>query len=98
MMLCQRLKLTVNSVFSINDLLQCVVRFRSNFQSFGKARCPSRKKHELLESKLITGMRTTVDNVEGRGWEDIWWLDASELGEVLIQRYALDICELADCD
>ena len=41
--------------------------------------------HELLESESVTGVFTTVDDVEGGAREDVRGLNTSELGNVLVK-------------
>lgn len=45
--------------------------------------------HELLEGERVAGVRSTVDDVEAGGGEDVRGLDAGELGEVLVEGDAL---------
>lgn len=47
------------------------------------------EKHELLESKLVAGMRSTVDNVESRARKNVRRLNTRELSKVLVQRNTL---------
>ena len=47
------------------------------------------KQHEFLEGQFVSGMGTTVDDIECGSGKDIRWLDASELGQVLVQGDAL---------
>jgi len=42
-----------------------------------------------LESELVAGMRTAIDNVEGRSGEDEGWLDSSKICQVLVEGNTL---------
>jgi hypothetical protein len=79
------LALTVDSVFGTDDLLQGVVSLGTDLHSLGEGGSSNGKQHELLEGKLVSGMRTTIDDVECGSWKDVRWLDASELGQVLVE-------------
>lgn len=90
-------RLTIDSVFSGDDLLECVVCLRSNFHSLSERGCTSGEKHEFLESKFVAGMRSTVNDVESRGRENEGSLDPSEICEVLVQGNTL-LCGASLCD
>lgn len=77
--------LTVNSVFCGDYLLQGVVSLGTDLHGLREAGSSNGKYHELLECKFVSSMGTTVDDVECGSRKDIGWLDASELGQVLIQ-------------
>jgi hypothetical protein len=81
--------LTVNSVFGIDDLLQGVVSLGTDFHGLGKIGGSDGKQHELLEGQLVSGMGTTVDDVECGSGKDVRRLDASKLGQMLVQRDTL---------
>ena len=80
---------TIDTVLRADDLLERVVSLSADLQCLREALGPGGQEHELLESKLIAGMRTAVDDVEGRSREDVGWLDACKLGEVLVEGYSL---------
>lgn len=42
-----------------------------------------------MESKLVAGVRSTVDDIESGAGEDEGRFDAGEVGEVLVQRNTL---------
>lgn len=42
-----------------------------------------------MESELVAGVRSTIDDVEGGARKNERRLNASEVGEVLVKRYAL---------
>ena len=81
--------LTVNAVFCADDLLQSVVGLATNLHSLGEAGRSSREKHKLLEGELVTRVRATVDNVEGRGGEDERRLHTSKISKMLVERNTL---------
>lgn len=80
---------TINTVFGADDLLKGVVDLRSDLKRFREAGCAGREEHEFLESELVAGMGSTVDDVEAGKWEDEGRLDASEVGKVLVERDTL---------
>lgn len=80
---------SVNTVLGVDDLLEVVVDLGTDADRLGEALSASGDNHELLESKSVTGVRTTVDNVHGRGGEDVRSLDTAELSEVLVERDTL---------
>lgn len=64
-----------------------------------EARRAGGEEHELLERELVTGMRTTVDDVEAGDREDEGGLNACKIGEVLVERYSLlGSTRLCNCD
>jgi hypothetical protein len=89
-----RLKqLTVNTIFLGDDLLEDVVGLGTHLDGLGEGGGTSGENHELLESKSVTSVGTTVDNVEGRAGEDVRGLDTSEGSDPLVERNTL-ICQL----
>ena len=42
-----------------------------------------------MESQLVSGVRTTINDIKRGGWENVWGFDARELRKVLVQRDAL---------
>jgi len=66
-----------------------VVGFGTDLHCLREGGSSNGKQHELLEGELISGMGTTVDNVECRSGKDVGWLDSSELGQVLVQGNTL---------
>jgi hypothetical protein len=69
----------------VDNLLESVVGFGADLHRLGERGRAGGEEHELLESKLIPGMRATVDDIECRGGEDEGRLDAGEVGEVLVE-------------
>ena len=84
-------RLTVLAVLLGNDLLEDVVSLGSHLHGLGEGAGSSWEQHELLEGKSVTGVLTTVDDVESRGGEDVWGLDTSKLGNVLVEWDTLNI-------
>ena len=62
-----------------------MVSLGADFHGFSEGGGSNGEQHELLECELVSGMGTTVDDVECGGRKDIGWLDASELGQVLVE-------------
>ena len=77
--------LTIDSVFCTDDLLQGVVSFGTDLHGLSEGGSSNGKQHELLEGELVSGVRTTVNDVESGSWKDVGWLDASELSKVLVK-------------
>ena len=64
-----------------------MVCFSSHLHRFGEACRASREDHELLRSQVVSGVRTTVEDVESRARKNVRRLHPRELSEMLIQRY-----------
>ena len=62
-----------------------MVSLGTDFHGFSEGGSSNGEQHELLEGEFVSGMGTTVDDVECGGREDVGWLDASELGQVLVE-------------
>ena len=82
-------RLTVLSVLLSDDLLEDVVGLGTHLHGLGERAGTGGEKHELLEGKSVTGVLSTVDDVESGGGEDVRGLDTSELGNVLVKRDTL---------
>ena len=80
---------TVDAVFCADDLLQRVVSLRADLHRLGEGGSASGQEHELLERKLVAGVGSTVDDVEGGDGEHVRRLDAGEVREVLVEGDAL---------
>src|SRR6266702_5739274 len=80
---------TINAVLCTDNLLEGVVGLRTDFDRLCEARRASGEEHELLEGKLVAGVRATVDDVERGRREHVWGLDAGKFREVLVSGYAL---------
>ena len=80
---------TVNAILGTNDLLESVISLCSDLKGFREGGCTGRKKHKFLEGKLVTGMRATIDNVEGRSRKNVGRLDSRKLGKVLVEGNTL---------
>ena len=50
----------------------------------------SGENHELLESKRVSGVGSSVDDVEAGKGENVGGLDSGEISEVLVERDSLD--------
>ena len=74
-----------------------MVGLRADFNGLGEAGSAGGKKHEFLESELVSGMGTTVDDVECGSGENVWGLDTSKIGEVLVEGDTL-LCGTGLCD
>ena len=81
--------LTVNSVFGTDDLLQSMVSLGTDLHGLRESGSSDGKQHELLEGQLVSGVGATVDDVECGSGKDVGWLDASELGQMLVQGNTL---------
>ena len=66
-----------------------MIGFCTNFHCFRESLCASRKKHEFLECKLVSGMRSAINDVESWGGENKRRFDARKIGEMLVERNAL---------
>jgi len=66
-----------------------VVGLSTDLHGFSERCGSSGQKHEFLECKLVSGMRSAVDNVESRGGEDKGRFDTSNVGKVLVKRDTL---------
>ena len=66
-----------------------MVDLRADLERFREAGCAGREEHEFLESELVAGMGSTVDDVEAGERENKWRLDASEVSKVLVERDTL---------
>jgi len=77
--------LTVDSVFGTDDLLQGVVSLGTDLHGLRETGGSDGKQHELLEGQLVSGVGATVDDIECGSGKDVGWLDASELGQMLVQ-------------
>lgn len=66
-----------------------MIRLRANLHCLRETGGASGEDHELLESKLVTGMGTAVDDVECGARQNIGGFDTSKLGKVLVYRHTL---------
>lgn len=66
-----------------------MICFCTDLHGFSEGGSTSGKEHEFLKGKLVSCVRATVDNIEGRAGENIRRLDTRELGEVLVERNTL---------
>ena len=77
--------LTVNSILGADNLFEGVICLGTDFHGLSERGGAGGQKHELLESKLVSCVGTTVDDVERWAREDKWRLDTSEICEVLVE-------------
>lgn len=84
-------KLTVNTVLLGDDLLEDVVGLGTHLDGLSERGSTSGEDHELLESKSVTSVGTTVDNVEGRAGEDVRGLDTGEGSDPLVEGDTLTV-------
>jgi hypothetical protein len=68
-----------------------VVGLGTHLDGLGERGSTSGEDHELLESKSVTSVGTTVDNVEGRAGEDVRGLDTGEGSDPLVERDTLTV-------
>lgn len=83
--------LTIDTVLLLDQGLQLVVNLGTDLHRLLKVLCSDGEDHEFLEGESVTCVGTTVDDVHGGCWEDVWWLDTGGLGEVDVKRDALAI-------
>ena len=79
----------VNAVLRLDDLLQRVVDFCANLHRLCESLRTRWHNHEFLESKRVTSVRATVDDVHSRGWQDVWRARVRQARKVLVQGHAL---------
>ena len=68
-----------------------MIRLGTNLHRLREAGSLRGKKHKLLESETVVGVRATVDYIESWAREDEWGLDASKVSEVTVKRDTLNI-------
>jgi hypothetical protein len=94
-----KIRFTINSIFSANNFFESVVGFCANLQRLGEASSTSREKHKFLEGKLVSSVRTTIDNIESWSGKNKRGLDTSQISQVLVQRDTfLSRCCFSDSD
>jgi hypothetical protein len=82
-------KLTILTVLLGDDLLEDVVGLGTHLHGLGERAGAGGEDHELLEGKLVAGVFTAVDDVEGGAGENVGLGDTSELGEVSVKGETL---------
>jgi hypothetical protein len=85
----RHIALTVYAILGTDDLFEDVIRLRSDLHGLGERPGARGKDHEFLECKLVSSVRSAVDHVESWGRQNERWLDASEIGKVLVERDTL---------
>lgn len=77
----------VLSVLLLDDRLQVVVYLCADLHRVAKRLCSGGEKHEFLHGQLVSGMRASVDYVEGRhGESELGFTAPSQSCDVLVQR------------
>lgn len=66
-----------------------MVDLGTDLHGLGESLSASGDNHELLERELVAGVRATVNDVHGRGRENVRGLDASKLGKVGVKGNTL---------
>jgi hypothetical protein len=79
----------IETVLGLDDRLKVVVNFGTNLHGFLEGLGTSGENHEFLHGELVTGMRTTVDNVESRNGENERLLGTREISKVNVERDTL---------
>jgi hypothetical protein len=79
------MELTINTVLLGDDLLQDVVSLGTHLDGLGERGSTSGEDHELLESKSVTSVGTTVDDVESGAGENVRGLDTGEGSDPLVK-------------
>lgn len=82
-------QLTVNAVLLGDDLLEDVVSLGTELQGLAEGSSTSGEEHELLEGESVTGVRTSVDDVEGRDGENERLSDTGKGSEVFVKGETL---------
>ena len=67
-----------------------MVGLGTHLDGLGERGSTSWEDHELLESKSVTSVRTTVDNIESGTGEDVRGLDTGEGSDPLVEGNTLD--------
>ena len=76
------------AVLLLDDGLQVVVDFGAHLHRLLEGGSADRQDHELLHGELVTGVGTTVDDVESRHREHQLAV-TGEVGDVLVERHVL---------
>ena len=76
---------TINAVLLGDDLLQDVVSLGTHLHGLGERGSTGGEDHELLESKSVTGVGTTVDDVEGGAGENVRGLNTGQGSDPLVK-------------
>ena len=80
---------TILAIFLGDDLLESVISLRAHLHGLGKRGGTSREEHEFLIGEFVPSVFSTIDDVEGRAWHDVWFLDTSKGSKVDVKRDAL---------
>jgi len=80
---------SIETVLGLDDRLEVVVDFGTDLHGFLEGLGTSGENHEFLHGELVTGMRTTVDNVESRNGKNERLLGTREISKVNVERDTL---------
>jgi hypothetical protein len=80
---------SIETILGLDDTLEVVVDFGTDLHGFLEGLGTSGKNHEFLHGELVTSMRTTVDDIEGRDGEDKRLLGTGKVGKVDVERDTL---------
>jgi len=88
----------ITAKFLLDNTLEGVVAFSSDPNCVAEAVCADRDNKVLLECKLVSCVRTAIDDVEARHGEDHRTVVTAKLSEVLRQWDSLSDCSsLSSC-
>ena len=80
---------SIDTVLFVDDLLESVVALGAHLHGLVKVACANGDNHKLLEGEGVSGVRSAVDDIHAWSWELVRSLLAGELGEVDVERDAL---------
>lgn len=80
----------VDSVLLLDDVLESVVSLGTHLHGLVEVLGSGGEEHEFLEGKGVTGVRSSVDDVESGDGKDVRGLDTGELGEVDVEGDTLN--------
>jgi hypothetical protein len=80
---------SVNAVLLLDNALESVVSLGTHLHGLLEVLGSGREEHEFLESEGVSGVGSTVNNVESGNGEDVRGLDTGEVGEVDVERDTL---------
>ncbi|ANB13625.1 hypothetical protein AWJ20_1924 [Sugiyamaella lignohabitans] len=78
-----------STILLLGQALELLVDLRASSKGIGERGESSRSNHELLDGQSTTGVRTTVDDVLERNWQNVRSRGTSNLSDVLVKRNAL---------
>jgi hypothetical protein len=80
---------SIKTVLGLNDRLEVVIDFGTHLHGFLEGLGTSGENHEFLHGQLVTGVRTTVNNVESRDGENERLLGTRKVSKVNVKRDTL---------